>query len=71
MSCIEMENNGKIEGKNAKITIMREFVYQGRVVEITPTHHIIETHDGKVMEVANQKVVGVEIRSMKSYPSGA
>lgn len=44
--------------KRANIVIATEFKFQGKVLEITPTHHIIETSNG-IQEVLNEKVIQV------------
>jgi len=49
-----------VEGIPAKITIQKEWVFTGRVVDITPSHHLIEKEDGTVIEVSNARVLSVE-----------
>lgn len=57
--------------KFAKITIRTEYVFEGKILEITPDHHIISTSNGKVMEVENRQVLKVEIKKVKSVESRA
>jgi Fe2+ or Zn2+ uptake regulation protein len=63
-----MEYKDLILNKQAKITITQEYVVNGRVVEITDHHHIIQTSNGKVMEVENDKV-RVEVKRTESVSS--
>lgn len=64
----------RLINKIAKITIQTEFVLNGKVLEITPDHHLIETSNNgkvKVMEVENRHVIKVEPLKVESYHSYA
>ena len=66
-----MESQDLILNGFAKIIIQSTFAIEGEVLEITPTHHMIRTSKGKVMEVKNENVLQVEIRPTEKYESGA
>jgi hypothetical protein len=63
----------RLINKLAKITIQTEFVLDGKVLEITPDHHLIETSNNngkvKVMEIRNNRVVKIEPKKMEVYHS--
>lgn len=54
-----------VVGKPAKITIKTEYVFDGVVEEITPSHHVIRKHNGTTKTVHNDRVVSVECRQME------
>jgi len=58
-----------IIGKPAKIVVQTEYVMYGRVLEITPTHHIIQSSKGTIKEVLNERVVLVDIKEVEKFDS--
>lgn len=65
-----MQHQEQILNKSAKIVILKPYAINGKVLEITPTHHIILTSDDTVIEVKNENVLTAEPKRMKSYKSG-
>jgi len=60
-----MTEQEKILNKDAKIVIQTQFVLTGRVLEVTPTHHVILTSDNKYREVKNENVVSVDVKQTR------
>lgn len=58
-----------IIGVSAKIVIQKEFVMTGKVIQISDTHHIIESPDGRIREVVNTHVISVDPYKSEVYRS--
>jgi len=57
--------------KYAKIVIATEYAMDGKVLEVTPTHHFIRDKKGKIMKVRNENVIRIEVRPTKEVESDA
>lgn len=64
-----METQDLILNNFARIIIQTTYALDGKVIEITPTHHVIKTSQGKVIEVKNENVLKVETRASERVDS--
>jgi hypothetical protein len=63
-----MDSQDLILNKYAKIIIQSTYAIDGEVLEITPTHHIINSK-GKIIEVKNENILQVETKRLERINS--